>query len=151
MRSVTTDKGPGSAPRGLTIADAARLAPAEVAERLGSTLSGLTEHTADERLRAVGPNALKTHHAQPVEVLARQFRSPLLLLLIVTAAVSFFVGDRTDAVTIGVILAMSVLLGFVNEYRAEKAGEALHDELRHYAVAERDGTWVSRDVTELVP
>ena len=53
------------------------------------------------------------------EVLGRQLRSALLLLLVVTATLSFFVGDRTDAVIIGVILVASVGLGFVNEYRAE--------------------------------
>jgi Mg2+-importing ATPase len=65
--------------------------------------------------------------------------------------VSFFVGDRTDAVIIGVILALSVLLGFVNEFRAERAAEALHERLRHRAVARRDGSWTTCDVTELVP
>jgi hypothetical protein len=57
-------------------------------------------------------------------VLGRQLRSPLLILLAVTACASFFVGERSDAVIIGVILLASVGLGCVNEYRAEKAAEA---------------------------
>jgi Mg2+-importing ATPase len=84
-------------------------------------------------------------------VLARQLRSPLLLLLFVTAAVSFFVGDRTDAVIIGVILALSTVLGFVNEFRAELAAEDLHEQLRHKTTVCRDAVWTSVDVTDLVP
>jgi Mg2+-importing ATPase len=84
-------------------------------------------------------------------VLGRQLRSPLLLLLGVTAGVSFFVGDQKDAVIIGTILGGSILLGFVNEYRAERAAEALHSQVTHTAVAQRDGKPRAVDVTSLVP
>ena len=75
----------------------------------------------------------------------------MLILLAVTAAASFFVGERSDAVIIGVILLASVGLGFVNEYRAEKAAEALHSSIRHRCVVLRSGHPRSADVTELVP
>ena len=86
--------------------------------------TGLSSAEARDRLLRDGPNAVRSHHARPLAVLGRQLRSPLLALLAVTAAVSFFVGQRTDAVIIGVILFLSVALGFVNEYRAERAAEA---------------------------
>lgn len=57
-------------------------------------------------------------------VLWHQLRSPLLGLLLTAAVASYFVGERSDAVIIDVIVALSVGLGFVNEYRAEKAAEA---------------------------
>jgi Mg2+-importing ATPase len=72
------------------------------------------------------------------------------MLLLVTALVSFVVGERTDAVIIGLILAASVGLGFVNEYRAERTAEALHSAVRHVVVV-RGGTPRLVDVTELVP
>ena len=139
--------------RPLTMAagEAALLPAGDVAGRLGCALDGLTSDEASRRLTTVGPNALRSHHARPWAVLGRQFRSPLLLLLMITATVSFFVGERTGAVIIAVILALSVALGFVNEYRAERAAEALHEQLRHLATVRRDGTWVARDVTDLVP
>ncbi len=112
---------------------------------------GLSSDEARRRYQLVGPNALRSHHARPWAVLIRQFRSPLLILLVVTATVSFFVGDRTDAIIIGAILALSTVLGFLNEYRAELAAEALHEQLRHRAVVCRDGSWTSCDVTDLVP
>ena len=85
------------------------------------------------------------------EVLGRQLRSALLLLLVVTATLSFFVGDRTDAVIIGVILVASIGLGFVNEYRAELAAQALHTQIRHEVVVRRDGHSQTVDVIDLVP
>jgi Mg2+-importing ATPase len=74
-----------------------------------------------------------------------------MLLLLVTAVVSAFLGERAGAAIIGAILAISVGLGFLNEYRAERAVEALHEEIRHDAPAIRDGSWSDVDVTELVP
>ena len=99
----------------------------------------------------MGPNAVRSHRARALPVLGRQLRSPLLILLAVTALASFFVGERSDALIIGVILLASVGLGFVNEYRAEKAAEALHSQVRHRCIVLRDGHPQSVDVTQLVP
>jgi len=101
-------------------------------------------------LRVLGPNAVRSYGARAFPVLGRQPRSPLLILLAVTACASFFIGKRSDAVIIGVILLASVGLGFVNEYRAEKAAEALHSSIRHRCVVLRSGQPQSADVTELV-
>lgn len=65
--------------------------------------------------------------------------------------VSAVVGEGTDAAVIGVILAVSVGLGFLNEYRAERAGAALHDRLHHRVVVIRGGKARRVDVVELVP
>ena len=81
----------------------------------------------------------------------RQLRNPLLILLVAAALTSFAVGERTSALIILLIICLSVGLGFVNEYRSELAVEALHSQLRHRALAVRDGEPVAVDVTELVP
>jgi Mg2+-importing ATPase len=86
-----------------------------------------------------------------VPVLAAQLRSPLLVLLAGAAVVSYFLGERTDAVIIGVILVVSVGLGFTNEYRAARAAEALHSRIRHEVTVVRDGAPVQIDVVGLVP
>jgi len=135
----------------LPIGEVASLRGDAVLQRLGCTPEGLTSAEAARRLAAMGPNALRSHRARVVAVLVRQFRSALLGLLVVTAAASFALGERSDAVIIGVILAASVGLGFVNEYRAERAVQALHDEIRHDVPVLRDGGWVAVDVTQLVP
>jgi Mg2+-importing ATPase len=86
-----------------------------------------------------------------IAVLGRQLRSAVLGLLAATAVVSFFLGDSKQAIIIGVILAASIGLGFVNEYRAERASAALHSAVHHTAVVRRDGRFDRVDVNELVP
>ena len=135
----------------LAVTAAAAPAADEVLGSLGGSQQGLTGLVAAARLRTAGPNAVRSHRASAPLVLARQLRSPLLALLAITAAVSFFVGERGGAIIIGVILAASVGLGFANEYRAEKAAEALHSGIRHRCVVMRDGHSRPIDVTELVP
>ncbi|SDP38707.1 Mg2+-importing ATPase [Nakamurella panacisegetis] len=112
---------------------------------------GLTAAQVAERQARYGPNAVTSHRARFLPVLWHQLRSPLLALLLTAAVASYFVGERSDAVIIGVIVALSVGLGLVNEYRAEKAAEALHSRIRHNCVATRDGHRAVVDVRELVP
>nr|MBW4095372.1 hypothetical protein [Acidobacteriota bacterium] len=70
----------------LSISDAATLSVEEVLQQLESTADGLAGEEAEKRLAEIGPNALRTHQANPWMVLGRQLRSPILILLIVTAA-----------------------------------------------------------------
>src|SRR3954469_9027801 len=122
-----------------------------VLEALGTSAAGLSADDAEGRLASVGPNALRSHEVRALAVLGRQLRSALLGLLFITAIVSFAVGERADAVIIAVILAASVGLGFANEYRAARASQALHSQIRHHATVRRDGAHCSLDVTQLVP
>lgn len=135
----------------LGVASAAALTVADVAARLDTSADGLTGAEADRRRAVVGPNAVRSHHAGAAAVLFRQFRSPLLILLAITAGASFFLGERDSAAIIGVILLASVGLGFANEFRAERAAEALHAQVRHRCAVRRDGHVRPLDVTALVP
>ncbi|MGO4492115.1 cation-transporting P-type ATPase, partial [Arthrobacter sp. 2YAF22_2] len=92
----------------LTIADAARTEAATVLAQLGSAPGGLAAADAAERLAVIGPNAVRTHEASGWAVLGRQFRSPILILLLITAALSLSLGDATNSIVIGVILLVSV-------------------------------------------
>jgi Mg2+-importing ATPase len=112
---------------------------------------GLSVQEVALRRAQWGPNAVSSHRALLLPVLWRQLRSPLLGLLLTAAVASYFVGERSAALIIGVIVALSVGLGFVNEYRAEKAAEALHDQIHHETVVIRDGKPSMVDVTALVP
>ncbi|MEU8249736.1 magnesium-translocating P-type ATPase [Nonomuraea sp. NPDC048916] len=141
---------PGDMAR-LDVDEAAVLAAEVVLARLGSGRDGLTAARARDRLAVLGPNAVRTHRVRWPVVLVRQLRSPLLILLAVTAVASSFLGEPKDALIIGVILVASVGLGFFNEFRAEKAAEALHSQIRHRCVVWRDGRPGAVDVTGLVP
>ena len=134
-----------------SIETAAAMPPERVLELLGTRAAGLSAAEVAERLETFGPNAVRSHHTSALAVLGRQVNSPLLWLLVGAAAVSAFVGEGTDALIIGLILFTSVCLGFVNEYRAERAAEAMHDEIRHLVTVVRDGEPTSVEVTHLVP
>ncbi len=143
---------PGPAVGELPSIGTAGSCPAEqVLDLLGTGPAGLTSAEVSERSARFGPNAVRSHHTSALAVLARQVSSPLLWLLVAAAAVSAFVGEGTDAVIIGLILVASVGLGFANEYRAERAAEAMHDEIRHLVTVVRDGAPTSVEVTHLVP
>ena len=135
----------------LAIGAAAALSAERVLAILGSGPDGLDDAAVAGRRASVGTNAVRTHRVSALAVLARQLRSALLGLLAAAALVSFFVGERTDAVVIAVIVSISVGFGFVNEYRAERAGAALHDRIKYTAVVTRAGEVRRVDVTDLVP
>ena len=134
----------------MTAGDAARLGPAEVLTRVGSSPAGLSAAEAAGRLAELGPNAITTHDVRALAILGRQLRNPLLLLLLAATVVSVLVGQHTDAVIIGVIVGLSVGLGFFNEYRSERVIEALHSSIRHSAFVRRDGMTIAVDITALV-
>ncbi len=125
--------------------------PAEVLFSVGSRPQGLSSSEVAERRATFGPNVLRAHRARPWRVLGRQLRSPILILLFATAGVSVFLGEGANAVIIAVILIGSIGLGFVNEFRAERAADALHDQIRHTVIVLRDGHDAEVDVTDLVP
>jgi P-type Mg2+ transporter len=135
----------------LDLAGAAHQPVDVVLQQLGSTPTGLTSQQAASRLRAVGRNVLASHKVTAFGVLGRQLRNPLLLLLLAAAGVSAATGDPTDGAIIAAIVVLSVGLGFVSEYRSERAVAALHASIRHQALVWRDGREQRLDVRDLVP
>ena len=131
-----------------------RFAGASLPEVLGwlnTSVEGLSTADAEARLAEVGPNSVRTHRVSALAVLRHQLNNAVLGLLAATAVLSFFLGDSTQATIIGIILLVSIGLGFVNEYRAERATAALHSGIHHNAVVRRDGHFGRIDVNALVP
>jgi Mg2+-importing ATPase len=125
--------------------------PAEVLAAMGSAVTGLSVVEAADRYRTNGANVLAERSVTAFDVLLRQLRNPLLILLLAAAAVSAATGGVTDAAIIAVIVMLSVGLGFVNEYRSERAVAALHQSLHHETSVWRDGSVRRVDVREIVP
>lgn len=123
----------------------------DVLAGLETSTQGLSSAEAAARLSRCGPNSVRTHRVSAWSVLWRQLNNAVLALLAVTAVVSFFLGDSTQSTIIGIILVVSIGLGFVNEYRAERAAAALHSQVHHSALVRRDGRGEKIDVNELVP
>src|SRR6266568_427670 len=135
-----------------SVASAAARPVPDVLHEFGvTTANGLSADDVVRRQAQWGPNAVTSHRARLLPVLWHQVRSPLLGLLLAAVVASYLVGERSDAIIIGLIIVVSVGLGFVNEYRAEKAAEALHSQIRHTALVRRGGQPVTVDVTTLVP
>jgi Mg2+-importing ATPase len=124
----------------------------DVLLRLSATASGLSSGDAAERLTAAGPNSLG-HGRGPssLETLVRQFRNPLVLILVFAAAVSAFVGEGNEAAIIGVVVLASCALSFTQEYAASKAMTALAGRIARKASVLRDGVDTPLAVERIVP
>ncbi len=112
---------------------------------------GLTSAEAAQRLRRDGPNSLGAEGRRgPLAVLISQFTSPLVLILIAASLVSIAVGDAVEASIILAIVAMSALLGFVQEARSEAAVAALQARLALRASVIRDGKQQEIQIRDVV-
>jgi len=124
----------------------------DVLARLGSTPAGLSTAEAARRLAEHGPNELTAaHRISPWAVLLEQLKNVLIVILLVATALSFVLGHAVEAVVIAVIVLFAVLLGFVQEYRAERAIEALREMAAPTATGLRGGEELELPARDLVP
>ena len=124
---------------------------AEVLRQLGTDPSrGLEDGEASARLAASGPNELQeARRISAWAILVAQFKNILIIILLIGAALSLFLGHAVESMTIGVIVTLAALLGFAQEYRAERAIEALRRRAAPTAQVIRGGrekTVASRDL-----
>ena len=114
--------------------------------------AGLSSAEAQRRLEEYGPNELQAAtHISPWHILLQQFKNVLIIILLVATLLSAFLGHGIEAVAIAVIVLFAVLLGFVQEYRAEKAIDALRQMAAPTASVLRDGEEVELPAREVVP
>jgi Mg2+-importing ATPase len=119
---------------------------------LATRADGLSAAEAAARLDAIGPNAIvEQREAGVMRLLARQFASPLVLILVVGAIVSAVLREWIDATIILAIVVGSSLLGFSQEYRASAAVVRLRARLALLVRARRDGVLTTLPATTLVP
>ena len=120
--------------------------------RLHTSKTGLKQADADNLLKQYGPNALKAkQQATAMGLLLRQFKSPLVLILIFAAIVSAFLGEWTDAIIVLSVVLGSTLLGFVQEYRASNAIEKLRLQVTIKSNLLRDGKAQMLPSEQVVP
>ena len=113
--------------------------------------AGLTSAEAARRLATDGPNVVPGDGARHwLRILGSQIGTPLVLVLIVAAALSRVLGERTEAAVILLIVALNALLGFVQEHRAERALRALQSFVTRTARVRRDGVVLEVPAADLV-
>ena len=119
---------------------------------LTAALRGLSAQEAAQRLRRCGPNHIDpTRALGPLRLLGRQFASPLVLILVVGAAVSLGLRQWVDAGIILLIVSGSAGIGFAQEARAEAVIDVLRQQLAPTAQVLRDGQVVTLDTRQIVP
>lgn len=124
----------------------------EVYNRLKTSPEGLTDREAKLRLLVYGRNeTLPRTKKRLIHEVYAEFANPLIVLLLVLGTFSVFFGDRFSAIIIYVMAAMSGLLSFVQEHRAEKAVEKLNALVRVTSTVIRGGRQKEVKIRELVP
>ncbi|MEJ2695810.1 MAG: cation-translocating P-type ATPase [Candidatus Sulfobium sp.] len=124
----------------------------DVLIELNTSRDGLSAEEAARRLEVHGPNILKEMEKRSVvRMFVDQFTDFMILVLIAAAVVSGIIGDLTDTIAIVVIVVLNAVIGFVQEYRAEKAMAALKKMASPTATVVREGRESEIAASELVP
>ncbi|MGI9290378.1 MAG: cation-translocating P-type ATPase, partial [Gammaproteobacteria bacterium] len=113
---------------------------------------GLETTAAKDLLQQHGPNQLQEGgHVSAAVLLFRQLKNPLLIILLVGAAVSLYADHPVDAIAIGVIVIINALIGFGQEFKAQKSMDALKEMSAPQAMVMRDSEWEKIPAHDLVP
>ena len=125
---------------------------ADVAQELKSTPAGLDAVTARQRLAEHGPNALADAKKKTVwQLLLHQLADVMILVLLAAAGVSVLIGEAKSAYVILAIVVLNAIIGFVQEFRADKAMEALQKMAASHAQVLRDDQPQQVPTTDLGP
>ena len=107
---------------------------------LSSARRGLTKAEVDRRLERDGPNEIKAAaRVSAWKILFQQFKNVLIVILLVATVASAFLGHGVETIAIAIIVMFAVVLGFIQEYRAERAIEALREMAAPTVIVIRDG------------
>lgn len=124
----------------------------EVIEHTGSSQNGLSAESAQSKLSEYGPNELEEKKKKSaLSLFLDQFKDFMILVLIAAAVIAGVAGDLTDTIIILVIVMLNAVVGFVQEYNAGKAMEALKKISALHAQVIRNGSPLTIPAAELVP
>ncbi len=136
---------PGTAWHAQNVDDTAR-------ELNANITAGLTAADATARLAQHGPNALDSApRRSSLAILVHQFRSLIVLLLVVASTIAFVVGDTTEGIAILLVIVLNALIGFGTEWKAARALDSLRIQAVPVARVRRDGKEVEVPARDLVP
>jgi Mg2+-importing ATPase len=124
----------------------------DLVQRLQTTSQGLSVDVARRRLESCGTNLLKPKkRSDSPTILLSQFKSPIILILVIAAALSIFLGEKVSATIILTIVLISAILSFLQERRATKAVQKLLGIVQIKVAVLRDGTQSEIPLEKVVP
>lgn len=124
----------------------------ETLQQTGSSMQGLNDNAVQQKLEEFGKNELQTKKkVHPVLLFFRQFFEVMILVLVVAAVISAFIGEVSDTFVIIVIIILNAVVGFIQEYRAEKAMDALRKMAAPVSTLIRNGNTIQLPSIELLP
>lgn len=113
---------------------------------------GLTPTQVQERQRTFGPNKLPEKKGRSIlNICLSQFKNPLIYIITVAALIAVILAEYNDALIIAIVILLDTIVGFLQEYKAEKAVVALRSLLRPTAKVIRNDQMIEIDVSEIVP
>ncbi|MCF8010596.1 MAG: HAD-IC family P-type ATPase [Clostridiales bacterium] len=114
--------------------------------------SGITQKEAEKRLKEYGPNQLKQKKAvSPWQIFINQFKNIIIFLLIAATIISILLGETIEAAAIAVVIVLNAILGFITEYRAEQAMDALKKMVPTKAKILRDNKIIKIEAKKVIP
>lgn len=124
----------------------------QVLEDIGTSLNGISSEEAKRRLVEYGYNELKEKKKKhPAIMLLDQFKDFIIMVLIAAAIIAGILGKPTDAIAILAIVILNAVIGFVQEYKAEKAMAALKKMAAPFSTVVRNGLHINIPAAEVVP
>ena len=111
----------------------------QLLDLLKSSPGGLSDEEATLRKKKYGPNELPKQKIYAIKIFLRQLKNPLIIIFVFATSVSFFLGEKTNAIIIFLMMFVSILLSFFNEYRSEKIAEGLAKKISRKARVIRQG------------
>lgn len=118
----------------------------------GGKFNGLDEDEVQKRRREYGENVLPSgKKVSPLAILLSQVKSPLVYVILAAALVSLFMGEMMDFFIIMAVVVFDVILGFIQEYQANRTYESLKELVKPVATVIRGGLRKEVEVKELVP
>jgi len=129
-----------------------KLSVKEVLEKLSSSTNGLTDEEAEKRLAQFGPNQLVARPPESLFIIfLRQFKSPLIYILLIAAIISYFFGKTSNVAVILAVLLVNAVMGFIQESRAARLMESLKELTSPKAKVFRAGGLVEIPTKDIVP
>jgi len=136
----------------LSTEEIASLSSEEVVKYFNTSQNGLSSEQAAERLEYYGPNELaRQHKHSAIKEFLLHFKSPLVIILLIAGIVSGFLGEIANTIIILVIIFVSVILGYYQENKAEKAAQLLKQKVTSTATVIRDSIKQEIKFPEIVP